>query len=115
MKPAHTTPSQQIIADANAVEDIPDSTGRTLSVRRTTKLEVRRLMRACGAASDVDRWFGEAMLAVQVRAIDSVPVFFPSSADATDQLVAKLDNPGLLAVAQWAERDAEVSRPDPTS
>ncbi len=109
------TPSQQIIAAALVDEDITDALGRVLTVRRTTKLEVRRFTRACGPASDIERWYGEAMLAVQVRAIDGAPVLFPMSADQADQLVAKLDNDGLIAVAEWVQRGQAVPQPDPTS
>jgi len=107
------TPSQKIIEAAAQTEDITDSLGRVLTVQRTTKLEMRRLTRVCGPAADIDRWFGEAMLAVQVRAIDGAKMMFPISAETTDALVARVDNEGLLAVQEWAMRGMEVPQENP--
>ena len=109
------TPSQSIIAAANVSEEVTDSRGRVLSVRRTTKLEIRRLTRACGPAADTDRWFGEVAIAAQVRAIDGVPVMIPTNADQADQMVAKLDDDGITAVAEWLQRGTAVPQENPST
>nr|WP_321985332.1 hypothetical protein [uncultured Lichenicoccus sp.] len=109
------TPTQQIVAASTVTEDVTDPRGRVLSLRRATKLEIRRLTRACGAAADSDRWFGEVVLAAQVQSIDGVPVPTPQNADQADLLVARLDTEGINAVADWLQSGGAVPREDPTN
>lgn len=81
---------------------ITDSLGRKLEVRRLNKLEIRQFTRRMGAACDVDRWFGEAIIAAQVQAIDGTPVPKSLTPDDIDAVVAQLDDPGIGAVIEWA-------------
>ena len=80
---------------------IRDARGRALEVKRWSIREARRFTRAMGRAADIDRWFGEAVVAAQVRAIDGVPVLMPQTADQADDLVERLGAEGLEAAANW--------------
>lgn len=84
-------------------EIITDANGREIEVQLMDTLTRRRFTRNMGKVADSDRWFGEAMLAVQARKIDGVPVPMPTTPDQTDALVAKLDSAGVNAIAAWAE------------
>ena len=80
---------------------IRDARGRALEVKRWSIREARRFTRAMGRASDIDRWFGEAVVAAQVRGIDGVPVLMPQTPDQADDLVERLGPDGLEAAAAW--------------
>jgi hypothetical protein len=82
-------------------EIITDAGGREIEVVVRTTLERRRFIRAMGAASDIDRWIGEAMIAMHARTVGGVPVVVPTSPDAADVLVDKLGPDGLTAVGMW--------------
>ena len=84
-------------------DTITDVNGRDIEIHRLNKLQMRKFIRAMGAASDIDRWIGEAILAAHVIAIGGVPVIFPRTPDEADALVAKLDNDGIEAVANWVK------------
>ncbi len=94
---------------------IRDGRGRTLEVRRWSIREARRFTRAMGRAADIDRWFGEAVVAAQVRGIAGAdgamaPVIMPDNPERADDLVEKLGPEGLLAAANWLN---EQPAPDP--
>jgi hypothetical protein len=82
---------------------ITDSRGRSLEVRRLSRRETMRLMRQWGQASNVEAWLGNSLLAACVRAIDGVPVPMPNTPDQVENLVEKLDDAGLRAVAEWLQ------------
>jgi hypothetical protein len=84
-------------------ETIKDG-ARVLDVRPLTPRLKMKLLRSFGAASDVQTWVGQAMLACMVTAIDGIPVPVPANADQADALVEQVEGPnetGLAAVAGW--------------
>jgi hypothetical protein len=82
------------------MEEVTDSLGRRLSLRRLSLLERLRLFEAAGAElARNDRWLGLAALAASVSAIDGVPLPFPASKAAVEAAVQRLDEPGIAAVA----------------
>ncbi len=82
------------------MQEVTDSLGRRLSLRRLTLLERLRLFEAAGAElARNDRWLGLAALAASVAAIDGVPVPLPVSKAAVEAAVQRLDEPGIAAVA----------------
>lgn len=89
---------------------IRDAKGRALEVKRWSIREARRFTRAMGRAADIDRWFGEAVVAAQVRGIDGTPVLMPETPDRADDLVEKLGPEGLEAAANWLN---DQPAPDP--
>ncbi|MBN8904443.1 MAG: hypothetical protein BGO51_02115 [Rhodospirillales bacterium 69-11] len=87
---------------------IADGQGRTLSLRRLTVLDRLRLFKAAGPVlAENAPWFGMAVLAASVEAIDGVPVPLPSSEAQIEAAVVRLGEEGLSAVAEALEqRDA---------
>jgi hypothetical protein len=82
------------------MEEVTDSQGRRLSLRRLSLLERLRLFEAAGAElARNDRWLGLAALAASVSAIDGVPLPFPATKAAVEAAVQRLDEPGIAAVA----------------
>ena len=84
-------------------DEVLDAAGRVISVQRLPKLQMRKLIRAWGAASDIDRWVGEAIVAAHATAIDGVPLPLPTSADTADANISKLDNHGIQAIGEWLQ------------
>lgn len=105
--------SQRITAAAQATETITDSLGRTIEVRRPSRLESMRFTRQWGVACNVEVWIGNAMLGAVARSIDGVPMPAPATADAAERNVDRLGDEGLTAIAEWlqtqggADADAE--------
>lgn len=94
------TPSQRLIASAQAVADATDAGGRVLSLRRVTALDKLRLFKAAGPVLAHNQpWLGLAILASSVTAIDGVPVPLPSTEHQVEALVARLGDHGLAAIA----------------
>jgi hypothetical protein len=80
---------------------ITDARGRALDVRRLSRRETMRLMRQWGQASNVETWLGNSLVAACVRTVEGVPVPTPVTPDLVENLVDKLDDAGLRAVADW--------------
>lgn len=94
------TPSSRIVAQASQGWTVSDARGREIGVRRLGRAEIRRLMRAWGQASDIDRWLGEAVIAAHVTSIDGTPVAPSRTPDQIDNLVERLGDDGMLVVAE---------------
>ena len=81
-------------------DEVVDTRGRLLLLRRLSVLDRLRLYEAAGAElSRNDRWLGLAVLAASVAAIDGVPVPMPASKAGIEAAVQRLDEEGLAAVA----------------
>lgn len=93
-------PAEQIVAAASAVLMVTDGQGRVLEVRRPGALDRLRLFKAVGPAlAENERYLGYAMLAMAVSSIDGVPVPAPVNEGQLEGLVARLGDPGLVAVS----------------
>lgn len=79
---------------------ITDRLGRVLSLRRLTVLDRLRLFKAAGPVlAENHPWFGMAILATSVAAIDGVPVPLPVNETQIEAAVSRLGDSGLDAVA----------------
>ena len=95
-----TSPSEQIVAAATALETRRDSLGRELTFKRLNALDRLRLFKALGPAlSQNSAYLGMAMLAATVTVIDGIPVPASSTEAHIEALVAKLGDPGIAAAA----------------
>lgn len=101
-----STPSQRIVAEANAVLTVQDSLGRTIECRHPTALDRLRLFRAIGPHADNDRYLGMAMLAVSVTTVDGIPMPFPTAESGIEAAIYRLGDPGLKAVGDVLHPDA---------
>ncbi len=87
--------------------EVVDGTGRRLTVRPLSALDRLRLYKAVGSELAMnDVWFGVAVLATAVRAIEGVPVPLPVSEAQIEALVQRLGDEGLATAA--AELDRQV-------
>ncbi len=85
---------------------VQDSRGRILTIRRLTVLDRLRLFKAAGAVlAENAPWFGMAVLAASVSAIDDVPVPMPTNESQIEACVARLGDDGLTAVADAIDGD----------
>jgi hypothetical protein len=76
-----TTPSERLVAAAEAPTEVTDALGRRLALRRLSALDKLRLYEAAGPElARNDRWLGLACLAASVTAIDGVPTVAPTAA-----------------------------------
>lgn len=117
-----STPSGRIIAAAQAQKETTDSKGRRLIYRRLGALDRARLFKAIGAANATNApYMGMAMLSASVTSIDGVPTIFPTRDAEIEAAIARLDDPGMDAVAAALalefmpvadEAPAEVPAPD---
>ncbi len=94
------TPSGRIIAAAQAQKVTVDSRGRKLTYRRLGALDRARLFKAIGPSNSTNApYMGMAMLAASVTAVDGHPTIFPTRDAEIEAAIAKLDDPGIDAVA----------------
>ena len=105
------TPSGRIVAAAAERLRVMDGEGRALELRRMGALDKLRMFKALGPAlSQNAPYLGMAMLACSVTAIDDVPVPPPASELQVEQMVQRLGDGGIAAVAE-ALRPVEVAEP----
>ncbi len=93
------------------MDEVVDTRGRLLGLRRLSVLDRLRLYEAAGAElSRNDRWLGLAVLAASVAAIDGVPVPMPASKAGIEAAVQRLDEEGLAAVAAGLVAEKPLDR-----
>ena len=95
------SPSQQIVAEANATATVTDKRGRTLELRRLRGRALAQFMRACGPMADVQTYFGEAVLRAAVVSIDGRTLPVARTADMVDALWDRVDIDAATAAAEW--------------
>lgn len=106
------TPSSGIIAAAQEQWAVTDAYGRRLVLRRLDALGKLRLFKALGPTlAQNEPYLGMALLAASVTAIDEVPTPFPGSEAVIENVVQRLGDVGVAAVAQ-ALRPEEPLDPD---
>ncbi len=94
------SPAAQIIAEAEATFPVADTLGRRITVRRPTALDKLRLFKAVGPLLAQNApYFGLAMLAACVTAIDDVPVPMAATEALIENTISRLGDPGIAAVA----------------
>jgi hypothetical protein len=95
------TPSQDIIAAANAKVIVQDARKRQLEVRKLKTLDSMRLFEIIGADNSANQqYLGFAMLAYSVVSIDGDSVGRPTTKLALEAIVQRLDDDGFAAVAK---------------
>ena len=95
------SPSRRLILEAATENDVVDSAGRVLRIRRPGALDRLRLFKAVGPAlASNERYVGYAMLAMCVTSIDGVPQPSPANEGQLEALVQRLGDPGMMAIGQ---------------
>ena len=93
--------TERVMAVAAAVETITASDGRSIEVKKLSRRETMKLMRQWGAASDVQVWLGNAIVAAHARSVDGVPLPTPNTPDMAEASVERLGDAGVQAVVDW--------------
>jgi hypothetical protein len=101
-KPAASiTPSAQIVGEGAGTFLVKDTRGRTLEIKRPGALDRLRLFKALGPSlAGNSQYFGYAMLAMCVVAMDDVPVPQPCNEGLMEGLIGRLGDEGLIAIGQ---------------
>lgn len=106
------TPMKRVVGDANASAIVEDRNGRKVSVRFPSSFLRMRLARYVGSELQQNQeWWGNAIIALCVTAIDEHPVPEPRSPEHVEGTIHRLDDVGMLAVANWLKDESE-SRAD---
>ena len=114
-KPEAAAPKPAPATKPSAVtgwEDVTDSLGRVLSLKQPSGIEQFDLLEVAGEASNNQKWFGIAMLAVCARSINNNPTPFPRTKIALRALVSELDIPGISAISNWIAPDVVIDASD---
>jgi hypothetical protein len=94
------TPSQTIMRQVASTDTVVDGKGRRLTIRRLTALDTLRLLKAAGPVmAQNEAWLAMAGLVFAVVEIDGVPVPAPVTETQIENLVDRLDDVGLEAIA----------------
>lgn len=102
------SPSQSIIDAANAVKTVTDSKGRKLTFRRLGALDRARIFKAAGPVNAQNApYIGMAMIACSCTDVDGIPIPFPGKESEIDAAIARLDDPGMNAIAEEFAKEME--------
>jgi hypothetical protein len=102
------TPTASIVAAAAITENVTDSDGRRLTVRRLTALDRLRLFKAAGPLLAQNQpWLGMALIAYSVAAIDDVPFPPPCHESQIEAMIGRLGDVGIAVVAEALQRSGE--------
>ena len=106
------TPSQAIAREAIKTVMVIDGKGRRLTLRRLTALDTLRLFKAAGPVlSQNEPWLSMAGLAFSVQEIDGIPVPPPATEPQIENLIDRLGDEGLAAIADTVTDQLESSAP----
>jgi hypothetical protein len=108
------SPSQTIIQAAYAEKTVTDSLGRVLKWRNLKALDRARIFKAAGPTNAQNPpYIGLAMIACSCTSVDDVPLPFPTKESEIDAAIARLDDPGMDAIAtEMANEMAEKEKVD---
>jgi hypothetical protein len=94
------TPTQSIVNEACGTKIAADRNGRRLLLRRLTALDTLRLFKAAGPVlAQNEPWLSMAGLAFTVLEIDGVPIPAPATEAQIENVIERLGDAGLSAIA----------------
>jgi hypothetical protein len=95
-----STPTSRAVADTQRVAFVHDSFGRCIGLRQLTALDRLRLFKVLGSELSLNAaYLGVATLACSASIIDDVPVPSPTNEAQLENLVHRLGDEGLSAIA----------------
>lgn len=97
------TPSEQVVAKAIEQVDITDSNGRTITLKRPGVLAQFRLVEMLGDSASNTAYVGMVLPLIYVTAIDGDPVSRITTKIGLEGLIQRLDEEGVVAVAQGVQ------------
>lgn len=102
-------PAESIVDAASCRISVTDGKGRKILARRLTALDTLRLLKTAGPVlAHNEPWLSVASLAFSVLEIDGVPIPAPTSESQIENVVDKLGDDGLTAIAAAIEPRAET-------
>jgi hypothetical protein len=105
-------PSQAIVREATKTFAVVDRKGRRLVLRRLTALDTLRLFKVAGPVLALNEpWLSMAGLAFSVLEIDGLPTPPPASEPQIENLIDRLGEEGLAAIADSFKDEPETSDP----
>lgn len=98
------SPTQQVIAKANAETIVTDATGRVIKIKKPGVLAQYRLVEIVGAeAAKNDVYMSMVLPLIYVSEIDDKPLPQPRSKAEVDALIQRLDEAGIEAVMKGVQ------------
>lgn len=94
------TPTQELIAKAQAEVVVKDSAGRAITLKKPGVLAQYRLVEVLGDSAANRTYVNMVMPVIYVAAIDGEAVYVPSKKSEVEALIQQLDEHGLDAVMQ---------------
>jgi hypothetical protein len=95
------TPTETVVKVANTTVTVKTADGRDITIKKVSTLDRMRLFELVGPENvKNEAYFGYAMLAYHVTAIDGEPVAKPGTKLQLEALVQRLDDAGMNAVGQ---------------
>lgn len=105
-----STPSEQIIAEANKTYSVTDELGRVITFRKLKMSDQRRVLKAISnETAQKEQLFGLIMLAACVTSIDGDEIRFPTSELQFDALIDRLENEGFTALGKAMQEEFGIS------
>jgi hypothetical protein len=101
------TPSERMIAEANALKYVTDAKKRRLGYRRWNALERFRMTRVMKADATNDQLMLLTEITTSVREIDGTPQGFPSAYSQIEAMVVLVGEEGQTAVMQDWVKEAQ--------
>lgn len=111
VKIIESTPSEQLIAQAQETHQVIDSKGRVITLKEPGVLQEFKFVELVGGEAAMNPvWMNMTMPLIYVSAIDESPVFQPVSRLQIDGLIERLGRHGVDAVqkgvtANWSKKD----------
>lgn len=97
-------PSEEVIQQAIQATAVTDTAGRVLTLQKPGVLAQFRMIKMLGDAAQNQVYVGMVLPLMFVTAIDGEPVARPSTERELDALIQRLDEHGVLAVAEGVQK-----------
>lgn len=109
------TPTQDVVAKAQAEVTVKDARGRVITLRKPGVLAQYRLVEVLGDTARNDVYMNMVLPLIYVGAIDGEPAYQPAKKSEVEALIQRLDEDGIAAVVRgvgenFSARDPEADK-----
>lgn len=109
------TPTQDVVAKAQAEVTVKDARGRVITLRKPGVLAQYRLVEVLGDTARNDVYMNMVLPLIYVGAIDGEPSYQPAKKSEVEALIQRLDEDGIAAVVRgvaenFSARDPETDK-----
>lgn len=106
------TPSEQVVAKAQAEVVVVDATGRSIKLKKPGVLAQYRLIETLGDTAKNEVYTAMVLPLIFVAEIDGDTVFQPTSKREIEALIQRLDEAGVVAVQAGVSENFGKSNPE---